>query len=174
MAEFLEYANIPDKIKKILTLMLHDPAKLDWNQPVVVKLEKALILKYGVPRKFRERGPPGPEAGGPNQWRCQKWRTGSERWGNSGGKNKAWWTWFKGGGKRRGEPEPPRPESKKAKAEEEHAAAKPKSKGRQPPPWAKRRQPLTAGDAEELAAWCDEPNEWDNWWQPRKKEKTGR
>ena len=81
LAEFLEKARIPTKIKRIIELMLHEPAKLDWNQPIVVKLEKALIFKYGCNRAFRERGPPGPESGGPQLWRNQEWRKGSNRWG---------------------------------------------------------------------------------------------
>jgi len=34
------------------------------------------------------RGPPGPQTGGPQVWRGQKWREGSQRFANSGGKNK--------------------------------------------------------------------------------------
>jgi hypothetical protein len=34
------------------------------------------------------RGPAGPEVGGPKEWRGQKWRPNSQRYANSGGKNK--------------------------------------------------------------------------------------
>ena len=34
------------------------------------------------------RGPPGPEDGGPQTWKGQKYRSGSGRWANAGGRNK--------------------------------------------------------------------------------------
>ena len=62
-----------------------DPTKLDWNDPSVIAVEKAITFAYG--RKFRDRGPPPPSDGGPERWRGQAWRA-SGRWGNRGGKRK--------------------------------------------------------------------------------------
>ena len=105
---------------KVIELLLTSPCDLDWNDPLTINLEKALICKYGLPRKFKERGPPGPEEGGPRKWRGQKWRDDSKRWGNRGGRDKAYRTWLHGGGKERGEPMPPRRKTK-SQAENEEA-----------------------------------------------------
>ena len=40
---------------------------------------------------WTERGPPGPNDGGPSEWRGQQWRKGTERWGNRGGVNQQWY-----------------------------------------------------------------------------------
>ncbi len=39
-------------------------------------------------RPWDARGPPGPQEGGPNFWRNQKYRTNTGRWANPGGKNR--------------------------------------------------------------------------------------
>ena len=49
--------------------------------------EIAAAKSSGLGWQFR--GPQGPELGGPETWRGQKWRPGSQRWANSGGKDKA-------------------------------------------------------------------------------------
>ena len=63
------------------------PAPINWNDPATIEIEKSITFAYG--RKFKERGPPGPSEGGPTEWRFQKWRESSGRWGNRVGKNKA-------------------------------------------------------------------------------------
>jgi hypothetical protein len=57
---------------------------IDWNSPESIRIEQAITFTYG--RKFADRGPPPPAEGGPDLWRNQKFREGSGRWGNRGGK----------------------------------------------------------------------------------------
>ena len=57
-----------------------------------IEIEKQITFAYGA--KFKDRGPPAPSEGGPEQWRHQKWRESGNRWGNRGGKNKHVWTAF--------------------------------------------------------------------------------
>ena len=85
LLHFLNTADIPPKVKVMLETMVFRPAELNWNSRLVINLEKALIFKFGLPRKFRDRGPPPPEEGGPTTWRNQRWRKKSKRWGNRGG-----------------------------------------------------------------------------------------
>ena len=40
---------------------------------------------------WQERGPPGPDAGGPTMWRGQRWRPQSRKWANRGGKHREAW-----------------------------------------------------------------------------------
>ena len=68
------------------------PTTIDWNSPSVAEIEKAITFAHG--RKFKDRGPPAPEEGGPELWRGQKWRSSSQRWGNRGGKRKEAWKQF--------------------------------------------------------------------------------
>ena len=65
---------------------LHSPAELNWNDPLVIAMEKHITFTYG--RKFRDRGPDGPPDGGPMMWRGQQWRSSGQRWGNRGGQNR--------------------------------------------------------------------------------------
>ena len=51
-----------------------------------LRLEQRLAEKGGV--KWKDRGPPGPSADGPMAWRGQRWRHGSQRFSNRGGKYK--------------------------------------------------------------------------------------
>ncbi len=67
--------------------MATEPWAIDWNSPEVIQIEKALIFELGWKKKFRDRGPPGPSEGGPQQWRGQVWRPTTERWGSRGGKS---------------------------------------------------------------------------------------
>ena len=50
--------------------------------------EQALAASHGVP--WKERGPPGPAEGGPEVWRNQRYRAGSNRYANRGGKQRAY------------------------------------------------------------------------------------
>ena len=52
-------------------------------------VEMEVAKACGVPWDIR--GPPGPQEGGPRSWRGQKFREGSQRWANRGGKNKDLW-----------------------------------------------------------------------------------
>ena len=61
--------------------------KIDWDSAMAIEIEKQITFHYGA--KFKERGPPGPDDGGPQNWRGQQWREGSKRWGNRGGKKAA-------------------------------------------------------------------------------------
>ena len=72
---------------QIALTMATKPRDIDWNRPEVIQIEKALIFELGITRKMRDRGPPGPNAGGPQQWRGQVWRSTTERWGTRGGKS---------------------------------------------------------------------------------------
>ena len=65
---------------------------IDWKDPSTIEIEKQITFAYGA--KFKDRGPPAPSEGGPEQWRHQKWRESGNRWGNRGGKNKHVWTAF--------------------------------------------------------------------------------
>ena len=71
------------------------PTAIDWNDPATIEIEKRITFTYG--RKFKDRGPPPPAEGGPEQWRHQKWRESGGRWGNRGGKNKLFWNAVFGG-----------------------------------------------------------------------------
>jgi len=68
------------------------PAAIDWNNPAVIEIEKAITFEYG--KKFKDRGPPPPDQGGPTTWRGQVFRESGNRWGNRGGKNKEAWNKF--------------------------------------------------------------------------------
>ena len=110
LLHFLKTADIPPKVKVMLEKMVFHPAELNWNSALVINLEKALIFKFGLPRKFRDRGPPPPEEGGPTTWRHQRWRKSGKRWGNRGGQNIDYYNFIhgishrksKGDGKRTG------------------------------------------------------------------------
>lgn len=44
--------------------------------------------------KWQARGPPGPADGGPEEWRGQQWRPGSQRWSNRGGTHSQWYSHY--------------------------------------------------------------------------------
>ena len=92
----LEAIGIPEEVKHIIASMRDEPQNLDWNSPRVRKIERLLIFKLGLVLKFKQRGPPGPEEGGPKRWGGQVWRKEAGRWGNRGGKNKAYYNWVYG------------------------------------------------------------------------------
>ena len=75
------------------------PSAIDWNDPAVIEIEKKITFEYG--KKFKERGPPAPDKGGPTTWRGQVFRQQGHRWGNRGGKYKEEWKqlFAQGGGK---------------------------------------------------------------------------
>jgi hypothetical protein len=56
---------------------------VDWNDPRTREIERQISFEIGT--KIRNRGPPAPKDGGPQEWGGQRWRPGAERWGNSGG-----------------------------------------------------------------------------------------
>ena len=61
-----------------------------WAQPELVRGEATVAASIGV--KWRDRGPLGPNEGGPSTWRKQEYREGSGRWGNRGkGSNEKFW-----------------------------------------------------------------------------------
>ena len=90
----LETSGIPACVLEIIGAMRDNPASLDWNSKLVRAVEKAIIFKLGLKMKFKQRGPPGPQDGGPSRWGGQAWRKNSGRWGNRGGKNKQYWWWY--------------------------------------------------------------------------------
>jgi hypothetical protein len=62
---------------------------LDWTDPVVLATESQVAYDLQVP--WQERGPPGPNDGGPMLWRNQKYREQSGKWSTRGGKHKDYW-----------------------------------------------------------------------------------
>lgn len=54
--------------------------------------ERKAAEEAGV--RWQERGPPGPEAGGPQTWRGQSYRANSGKWSNRGGGNRDWYQHF--------------------------------------------------------------------------------
>ena len=69
----------------------------DTTDVAVLRQEQALAKASGVP--WRERGPPGPPEEGPEVWRGQKFRQGSNRYANRGGKQRAYFAAKYGGSK---------------------------------------------------------------------------
>ena len=67
----------------------------DTSDVAILREEQALAAKTGVP--WRERGPPGPAEGGPEVWRNQRHRAGSNRYANRGGKQRAYFAAKYGG-----------------------------------------------------------------------------
>jgi hypothetical protein len=67
----------------------HSPEELE-----MLRQEAEVAHRCGVP--WQERGPPGPYEGGPEYWRGQSHRPGSNggqsRWGNRGGKHRDYYT----------------------------------------------------------------------------------
>ena len=66
-------------------------AKCKW-QEWDIKEEQTSAASYGIP--WDQRGPPGPDQNGPDKWRNQKFRQGSCRWANNGGRDKEKWRLF--------------------------------------------------------------------------------
>jgi hypothetical protein len=62
---------------------------LDWTDPIVLATESQVAYDLQVP--WQERGPPGPNDGGPMLWRNQKYREQSGKWSTRGGKHKDYW-----------------------------------------------------------------------------------
>ena len=60
------------------------PEDIDWNDPDVIWVEQMVTLHFDG-KKMRDRGPPGPEDGGPTTWRGQPYRKHGKRWGTRGG-----------------------------------------------------------------------------------------
>ena len=62
----------------------------EWNSPAAIDAEREAFREASAAgiMRMRDRGPPAPQEGGPNSWKGQKWREGSQRWGNRGGKRK--------------------------------------------------------------------------------------
>jgi len=94
-----------------------DPNSAAWRLA-----ERSDALAVG--RSFRDRGPAGPDEGGPTMWANQKWRSKSGRWGNAGGLRKdQWQAWREGRGPK---PTPTTDEEREA-LQAEKAAKKAKS-----------------------------------------------
>ena len=64
---------------------------LSGMQLVELRAEQAVANAMGL--GWKERGPPGPEQGGPEEWRGQRYRASTGRWANRGGK---WRDWYGG------------------------------------------------------------------------------
>ena len=64
-----------------------DMPHLTW-----LRAEQAAAQACGM--RWQERGPPPPPPGAKELWRGQKFRQGSQRWGNRGGQNVAAWRKF--------------------------------------------------------------------------------
>ena len=125
LLHFLNTADIPPRVKVMLEKMLFHPAELNWNSFLVINLEKALIFKFGLPRKFRDRGPPPPEEGGPTTWRHQRWRKSGKRWGNRGGQNLDFYNFLHGISNRKGKGDGKRTgKSKDTKGNDKNKGAK--------------------------------------------------
>lgn len=80
-----------------------DQSGRDWNSPAALAAETFMATEAGV--KYRDRGPPPPADGGPNQWRSQPYREHGKRWGSRGGKHREAWAQYmqeKGKGKSKG------------------------------------------------------------------------
>ncbi|CAK0827787.1 unnamed protein product [Prorocentrum cordatum] len=82
-----QFMNADPDFARIALLMAMDPLAVDWNDPAVINVEKALVLEFKCHKKFKARGPPGPLQGGPKEWRGQAWRAKSGRWGPRGGRS---------------------------------------------------------------------------------------
>ena len=65
-------------------------ADLSAEDVATLRAEQALAERAGL--TWQERGPPGPEEGGPGVWRGQNWRAGTGRFANRGGKWKELYT----------------------------------------------------------------------------------
>jgi hypothetical protein len=66
------------------------PSGMWHDLPANLHAEHEAAMELGVP--WKDRGPPGPEDGGPTTWRGQQWRAGHggglPKWANRGGKHK--------------------------------------------------------------------------------------
>jgi len=62
------------------------------DELLMLAAERDVATSNAIP--WQQRGPPGPEEGGPSTWRGQQWREGSGRWANRGGANKNFYTEF--------------------------------------------------------------------------------
>ncbi len=51
--------------------------------------ETEMAKMFGIPWKLR--GPPGPEAPDETKFKGQRWRQGTQRWGNRGGSRRQWY-----------------------------------------------------------------------------------
>ena len=54
-----------------------------WNSPAALAAEHTMAYRHQVP--WQQRGPPGPDRGGPSEWRGQHFRPLSRKWGTRGG-----------------------------------------------------------------------------------------
>ena len=69
---------------------LREDSSKDWNWDL--EEEQKAAAACNIP--WDKRGPPGPDQNGPTKWRNQKFRQGSCRWANNGGRDKAKWKLF--------------------------------------------------------------------------------
>ena len=67
-----------------------------------MRAERDMASAAGMTRWEAMRGPLGPEEGGPQTWRGQVFRPGSQRWANRGGANRDFFAWKYGGGRGKG------------------------------------------------------------------------
>ncbi len=68
--------------------------RLEVPQEELQDLAAERTVSAEMELRWRERGPPGPPQGGPTTWRGQAWREGSQRFGNRGGRLRAWYDAF--------------------------------------------------------------------------------
>ena len=60
-----------------------------WNSPMALAAEHAVA--HANKTKWKERGPPGPDEGGPDTWRGLPFRKNSRKWMSRGGKHLAYY-----------------------------------------------------------------------------------
>ena len=72
----------------------------DTRDVEVLRQEQELAQRSGV--RWQDRGPPGPDLEGPETWRGQRWREGSQRFSNRGGQHREYYAAKYGKGKGQG------------------------------------------------------------------------
>ena len=74
----LPLSEMGNKFLSIALRMVIFPNDIDWNSPDTVWVEQQMTFYFRA-MTFKERGPPRPTQGGPQTWRGQPWRAGSNR-----------------------------------------------------------------------------------------------
>ena len=74
--------------------------RVDLGEWLSLQSERAAADVLKVP--WQNRGPPGPDQGGPQTWRGQQYRPNTGKWANRGGKWKDWYAQYYSMGKGKG------------------------------------------------------------------------